>query len=124
VIPSVPAPTCGSATPRYRWEVQLLAGETAAFYQRLTDIVPLISPWLSGSAAERLRLVRVPEYTFRAEVATRWRDRNVFILGDAAHLTPPFTGQGMCAGPRDAMNLAWKLAGVLNNTLPESVLNT
>ncbi len=109
---------------RYRWEFQLLAGETAADYQSLTDIVALISPWLPERAAERLRLVRVSEYTFRAEVATRWRDRNVFILGDAAHLTPPFSGQGMCAGLRDAMNLAWKLAGVLNNTLPESVRDT
>ena len=53
------------------------------------------------------------EYTFRAQLADRWRDRRVFLLGDAAHLTPPFIGQGMGAGLRDAMNLAWKLAGVL-----------
>ena len=48
----------------------------------------------------------------------------MFILGDAAHLTPPFIGQGLCAGLRDAMNLAWKLAGVVNGWLPESVLDT
>ena len=57
-------------------------------------------------------------------MASRWRDRNVFILGDAAHLTPPFVGQGMAAGLRDALNLTWKLAGVLDGTLPESVLDT
>ena len=56
---------------------------------------------------------RVAEYTFRARLADRWRDRRVFLLGDAAHLTPPFIGQGLCAGIRDAANLAWKLAGVL-----------
>jgi 3-(3-hydroxy-phenyl)propionate hydroxylase len=66
----------------------------------------------------------VTAYTFRAQVASRWRDRNVFILGDAAHLTPPFVGQGMAAGLRDAMNLTWKLAGVLDKTLPDSVLDT
>jgi 3-(3-hydroxy-phenyl)propionate hydroxylase len=48
----------------------------------------------------------------------------VFLLGDAAHLTPPFIGQGMGAGMRDALNLAWKLAGVLGGTLPSSVLDT
>jgi 3-(3-hydroxy-phenyl)propionate hydroxylase len=48
----------------------------------------------------------------------------VFLLGDAAHLTPPFIGQGMGAGLRDAANLAWKVAGVLDGTLPESALDT
>jgi 3-(3-hydroxy-phenyl)propionate hydroxylase len=109
---------------RYRWEFQLLGNETAADYQTLTRVMPLIAPWLGDIAAEELALVRVCEYTFRAQVANRWRDRNVFILGDAAHLTPPFIGQGMAAGLRDSMNLAWKLAGVLNDTLPNSVLDT
>jgi 3-(3-hydroxy-phenyl)propionate hydroxylase len=57
-------------------------------------------------------------------VADRWRDRRVFLLGDAAHLTPPFIGQGMGAGLRDAANLAWKLAGVLDGTLQEDVLDS
>jgi 3-(3-hydroxy-phenyl)propionate hydroxylase len=109
---------------RYRWEFRLLDGETAADYQTIDDIEPLIAPWLGDTPAEQLRLVRVTAYTFRAQVASRWRDRNVFILGDAAHLTPPFVGQGMAAGLRDAMNLTWKLAGVLDKTLPESVLDT
>ena len=109
---------------RYRWEFQLLGGETADDYQSLADIYPLISPWVSGIPVERLTLVRTCEYTFRAQVASHWRERSVFILGDAAHLTPPFIGQGMGAGLRDAMNLAWKLAGVLTATLPETVLDT
>jgi 3-(3-hydroxy-phenyl)propionate hydroxylase len=68
--------------------------------------------------------VRVAEYHFRAQLADHWRDRNVFLLGDAAHLTPPFIGQGLCSGLRDSMNLSWKIAGVLSGDLPESVLDT
>jgi 3-(3-hydroxy-phenyl)propionate hydroxylase len=109
---------------RYRWEFQLLEGETAADYQSIERIEPLIKPWLGETPAEQLRLVRVTAYTFRAQVANNWRDRNVFILGDAAHLTPPFVGQGMAAGLRDALNLSWKVAGVLGKSLPESVLDT
>ncbi|MEE6136533.1 bifunctional 3-(3-hydroxy-phenyl)propionate/3-hydroxycinnamic acid hydroxylase [Mycobacterium sp. 050128] len=109
---------------RYRWEFQLLDGETAADYQTIEHIEPLIAPWLGEIPAEELRLVRVTAYTFRAKVASRWRDRNVFVLGDAAHLTPPFVGQGMAAGLRDALNLTWKVAGVLGESLPESVLDT
>jgi 3-(3-hydroxy-phenyl)propionate hydroxylase len=109
---------------RYRWEFQLHQGETAADFQTIPDLLPLISPWLSDTPAEELTLVRVTDYTFRAQVADRWRDREVFILGDAAHLTPPFIGQGMATGLRDAMNLSWKLAGVLRGTLPESVLDS
>jgi 3-(3-hydroxy-phenyl)propionate hydroxylase len=109
---------------RYRWEFQLVDGETVADYQTLAAVEPLIRPWLGDTPIDALELVRVTAYTFRAQVASRWRDRNVFILGDAAHLTPPFVGQGLAAGLRDAMNLTWKLVGVLDGTLPESVLDT
>jgi 3-(3-hydroxy-phenyl)propionate hydroxylase len=109
---------------RYRWEFRLKDGETATDFQKITDIEPLIKPWLGDTPAEQLRLVRVTAYTFRAKVASSWRDRNVFILGDAAHLTPPFVGQGMAAGLRDALNLSWKVAGVLGKSLPDSVLDT
>src|ERR1700759_297574 len=109
---------------RHRWEVRRIDGETAADYQTIEHIEPLIKPWLGDVSAEQLRLVRVTAYTFRAQVASHWRNRNVFILGDAAHLTPPFVCQGMRAGLRDALNLTWKLAGVLGNSLPESVLDT
>ncbi|MFI7121813.1 bifunctional 3-(3-hydroxy-phenyl)propionate/3-hydroxycinnamic acid hydroxylase [Amycolatopsis sp. NPDC049868] len=107
---------------RYRWEFQLTDGETADDYREPATLLPLIKPWTGDVPAEQLQIVRVAEYTFRAQIADRWRDRRVFLLGDAAHLTPPFIGQGMGAGMRDAMNLAWKLAGVLDGTLPETVL--
>lgn len=109
---------------RYRWEFQLRPGEGAQHYQRLSELRPLIDPWTRHVPDERLEVIRVAEYTFRAQIADRWRDRRVFLLGDAAHLTPPFIGQGMGAGMRDAMNLSWKLAAVLGGSLPERVLET
>ncbi|MEV6825977.1 bifunctional 3-(3-hydroxy-phenyl)propionate/3-hydroxycinnamic acid hydroxylase [Amycolatopsis sp. NPDC051102] len=109
---------------RYRWEFRLLPGETGAGFDDMGRLHPLIAPWTKDVPAGDLEIVRVAEYTFRARVADRWRDRRVFLLGDAAHLTPPFIGQGMGAGLRDALNLAWKLAGVLDGTLPERTLDT
>jgi 3-(3-hydroxy-phenyl)propionate hydroxylase len=109
---------------RYRWEFQLRPGETADDFGTLDALRPLIAPWAGHVAGPDLTLVRVAEYTFRAKFADRWRRGNVFLLGDAAHLTPPFIGQGMGAGLRDAMNLAWKLAAVLTGDLPATVLDT
>lgn len=109
---------------RYRWEFRLLPSETAADFNTMATLRPLVSPWIGDVTDEQLDLVRVTEYTFRAQIADSWRERNVFLLGDAAHLTPPFIGQGMGAGLRDAMNLAWKVAGVLNGELPEALLVT
>lgn len=109
---------------RYRWEFRLLAGETTADFDSVEALQPLIGPWVEGIACDELQLVRVAEYTFRAQLADSWRDCNVFLLGDAAHLTPPFIGQGLCAGIRDSMNLSWKIAGVLSGDLPEAVLDT
>jgi 3-(3-hydroxy-phenyl)propionate hydroxylase len=109
---------------RYRWEFRLLADETADDFNTVATLYPLIRPWVEGVAPGRLRLVRVAEYTFRARVADRWHRDNIFLLGDAAHLTPPFIGQGLCAGLRDSMNLSWKLAGVVNGWLPDSVLDS
>jgi 3-(3-hydroxy-phenyl)propionate hydroxylase len=109
---------------RYRWEFRLLPGESAADFSSLDALLPLIAPWVSGVPFGELELLRAAEYTFRAQLADRWRDRNVFLLGDAAHLTPPFIGQGLCAGLRDAMNLSWKLAAVLDGALPEDVLDS
>jgi 3-(3-hydroxy-phenyl)propionate hydroxylase len=109
---------------RYRWEFRLAAGETAEDYRDIARLHPLLAPWTGNLPVDRLEIGRVAEYTFRAQVADRWRDRRVFLLGDAAHLTPPFIGQGLCAGIRDAANLSWKLAGVLAGELPATVLDT
>ena len=65
---------------------------------------------------------RVQVYTFHARSAARWREERVFLAGDAAHLTPPFAGQGMNSGLRDAHNLAWKLDEALRAEDPEPLL--
>ena len=109
---------------RYRWEFRLLPGETAEDYASLTALKPLIAPWTTHADDDELELIRVTEYTFRAQIADTWRRGNVFLLGDAAHLTPPFIGQGMGAGLRDAVNLSWKLAAVLAGDLPRAVLDS
>lgn len=109
---------------RYRWEFRLLPGENGDDFHDRNRLHRLIAPWTKDIPIDELEVVRAAEYTFRAQIADRWRDRRVFLLGDAAHLTPPFVGQGMCAGLRDAVNLAWKLAGVLGGTLPEQTLDT
>ncbi|WP_433688840.1 bifunctional 3-(3-hydroxy-phenyl)propionate/3-hydroxycinnamic acid hydroxylase [Micromonospora carbonacea] len=109
---------------RHRWEFLLAPGEAAADFRDPARLYPLVAPWTGAVPRVELEVVRAAEYTFRAQVADRWRDRRIFLLGDAAHLTPPFVGQGLGAGLRDAMNLAWKLAGVLDGSLPEGVLDT
>ncbi|MEI2809646.1 MAG: bifunctional 3-(3-hydroxy-phenyl)propionate/3-hydroxycinnamic acid hydroxylase [Nocardioides sp.] len=107
---------------RHRWEFELLDGEQMSSYATLEGLTPLLRPWVAD--VEGLEILRVGEYTFRAQLADRWRRGGVFILGDAAHLTPPFIGQGLGAGVRDAANLAWKLAGVLSGRLGARSLDT
>ncbi|MEU4682287.1 FAD-dependent monooxygenase [Streptomyces xinghaiensis] len=109
---------------RYRWEFRLRTGERP---EELTDrrrLFALIAPWTAGVPEDELHVLRTVSYTFRARVADRWRQGRVFLLGDAAHLTPPFIGQGMGAGLRDAQNLAWKLARVLTGRANEALLDT
>ncbi|ORV45970.1 3-(3-hydroxyphenyl)propionate hydroxylase [Mycolicibacter engbaekii] len=109
---------------RYRWEFALAEHESAADFAELSALRPLIAPWTREVADTDLQLLRVAEYTFRAQIADRWRSGRVFLLGDAAHLTPPFIGQGMGAGLRDAMNLAWKIAGHLHRGWPSNLLDS
>jgi 3-(3-hydroxy-phenyl)propionate hydroxylase len=67
-------------------------------------------------------VIRSAVYDFHALVARRWATRRVLLAGDAAHQTPPFLGQGLCAGVRDAANLAWKLRLVLRGAASETIL--
>ncbi len=75
-------------------------------------------------AAPGSRVVRQVIYTFHARIAERWSNGRVFLAGDAAHLTPPFAGQGMNSGLRDANNLAWKLAAVVRGELGPRLLDS
>ena len=73
---------------------------------------------------DRAMLKRKVVYTFHARMADRWRAGRIFLAGDAAHLMPPFAGQGMNSGVRDAHNLAWKLAAVVSGRLGDGLLDT
>jgi 3-(3-hydroxy-phenyl)propionate hydroxylase len=75
-------------------------------------------------AAPESRIVRTVVYTFHARLAERWSEGRVYLAGDAAHLTPPFAGQGMNSGVRDAFNIAWKLAAVTQSKLGPGLLKS
>jgi 3-(3-hydroxy-phenyl)propionate hydroxylase len=89
-----------------RWEIKLLPGERPEDFADEARIVEQLSRFVSPDAIE---IWRAAVYRFHAVVAEQWRAGRVFIMGDAAHQMPPFMGQGMCSGMRDAANLAWKL---------------
>ena len=99
-----------------RWELMLLPEE-----KEPEDPWKLLSRWL---APEDAQLLRSAAYRFHALVARQWRRGRVFLAGDAAHQQPPFTGQGMCQGIRDAANLSWKLHHVIAGQAGERLLDT
>ena len=92
---------------RRRWEITVRAEEDSAEVATPAGTWRLLERWLTPADAD---LERTAIYTFHSMIAERWRKGRVLIAGDAAHQTPPFMGQGLCAGIRDAANLAWKLA--------------
>src|SRR5271166_4617442 len=98
---------------RYRWEFRLFDGEDETGLITPAALGALLQPWTGRTDLSGLQIIRSASYTFRARLASRFQAGRVFLLGDAAHLTPPFIGQGLAAGLRDADNLAWKLAHVL-----------
>jgi len=119
--PARPATYVRGVGERRRFEITLHPGEAPGDRLAETAVWPLLARWLGPEDAV---LERAAVYTFRSAVARRWRDGRLLIAGDAAHLTPPFLGQGMCAGIRDASNLAWKLARVVRGAAPEALLET
>lgn len=128
-VPDVNIQVCDPARPttcvlsgpgRHRWEFMLLPGETPETMLSEGVVQDLIRPWDCGP----VEIERMAVYRFHGLVANRWRDRRALIAGDAAHQTPPFAGQGMCAGLRDAANLSWKLAAVLQGRARDALLDT
>ena len=78
---------------------------------------------LGVGADFQYEVVSHQDWIGRRLVAGRFRQGNVFIAGDAAHLWVPFAGYGMNAGIADAMNLSWMLAAVLQGWAPEALLD-
>jgi 3-(3-hydroxy-phenyl)propionate hydroxylase len=107
---------------RYRWEFRLRDGEDEACLTTPQALGELLRPWTGRGDLAGLEITRSASYTFRARLAASFRDGRVFLLGDAAHLTPPFIGQGLAAGLRDADNLTWKLAHVLTGKADADLL--
>ncbi len=105
---------------RYRWECRMRPGETVEELTTPAALDRLLAP---VDPAE-VEIVRAVDYVFRAQVADRWRAGRVLLAGDAAHLSPPFLGQGMALGLRDAHQLAWKLAAVLHGEAGDDLLDS
>jgi 3-(3-hydroxy-phenyl)propionate hydroxylase len=106
---------------RRRWEIAVLPDEDGATITQPGKVFELLKPWIG---IEDVDLERAALYTFHSAIAPRWRSGRLLIAGDSAHLTPPFLGQGMCAGIRDAGNLAWKLGRVLRGHNDDALLDT
>ncbi|UPJ46425.1 bifunctional 3-(3-hydroxy-phenyl)propionate/3-hydroxycinnamic acid hydroxylase [Bradyrhizobium sp. 200] len=104
-----------------RWEIKLLPGEDPEVAGAPDNVLKLLKGFTDTSD---LTVWRSAVYRFHALLGESWRDRRVFLMGDAVHQTPPFLGQGLCAGIRDASNLAWKLALVLRGNAGDALLDS
>ena len=115
-----PIVTLPMSPGRHRWEWMIHPGEDQAPFLEPARIKELMAPWI---ADETVEVERAVVYTFHARTAARWRVGRVLLAGDAAHVMPPFVGQGFSSGARDAGNLAWKLDAVLRGA-PERLLDS
>nr|AXL06055.1 3-(3-hydroxyphenyl)propionate hydroxylase [uncultured bacterium] len=120
--PARPTTLVGSGPGRRRWEFMRLPGESTAELNRDETAWRLLAPF--GVTPDTATLLRSTTYIFQARWADQWRMGHVLLAGDAAHLMPPFAGQGMCSGIRDVVNLAWKLDLTLRGLAAESVLDS
>ena len=106
--PSRPTTFVPMPGKRHRWEFMLMPGDDPATITKPEQIYEMLKPWSIDPAKSVIE--RAVVYTFHSALSTRWRRDRLLLAGDAAHQMPPFLGQGMCSGLRDAANLAWKLA--------------
>ncbi len=119
--PARPTTFVPSAGKHRRWEFMLMPGEDPAEMESPENVWRLLRDWISPDDTEVIRAV---VYSFHAVIAEEYRRGRVFIAGDAAHQMPPFLGQGMCSGIRDAANLVWKLDMVRQGTAGDALLDT
>nr|WP_186447987.1 bifunctional 3-(3-hydroxy-phenyl)propionate/3-hydroxycinnamic acid hydroxylase [Rhizobium sp. SJZ105] len=104
-----------------RFEFMVMPDDDVSDITSRESVWRLVAPWITPEQAE---LIRATVYTFRSANAARWRSGRSLLIGDAAHLMPPFLGQGMCSGVRDAVELAWKLDLVLTGKVSDQLLDT
>ena len=119
--PARPTTSVPSGPNRHRWEFMLKPGERAEDVTKSESLKEWISAWVNP---EKIELERSAVYRFHGLVAKKWRRSRAMIVGDAAHQMPPFMGQGLNAGIRDAFNLAWKLVAVAKGQTPLDFLDT
>ena len=119
--PKRPAIALPGPNKTRRFEFMLFEGETDEVVTSPEFVRRLLEQHSDDADCPIRRKVA---YTFHARIADRWREGRIFLAGDAAHLTPPFAGQGMNSGVRDAHNLAWKLAAVVQGRLGPKLLDT
>jgi 2-polyprenyl-6-methoxyphenol hydroxylase-like FAD-dependent oxidoreductase len=121
IVPGGPGPVAGGPARR-RWEFMVLPGEQAHEMQKPEQAWELLKPW--GLTPDNATLERSAVYRFQARWAKQWNKGRCLIGGDAAHLMPPFAGEGMCAGVRDAVAMAWRLNGILEGKFGQDVLDS
>lgn len=107
---------------RRRWEFMVLPGESTEEMAKAASAWRLLEPW--GLNPSNATLERSAVYRFQARWAEQWRVGRCAIAGDAAHLMPPFAGEGMCAGFRDAVALGWRLNAIIEGKLDDTVLDS
>ena len=107
---------------RSRFEFVRLEGESHEHLENETTCWEFLAKW--NITPEDGKIIRRSIYTFESSMTDTWRVGRALLVGDAAHTMPPFMGQGMCSGVRDAVNLSWKLAAVIRGQADNSFLNT
>ena len=126
--PKRPGTLVPCAGQHIRWEFMIGPDDDVAAMEAPDAVRKMMQPYLHHLGADispnQGRILRSKVYHFHALLAAQMRRGRVFLAGDAAHQMPPFLGQGMCAGLRDAENLAWKLAGVLHGRYSPSLLDS
>ncbi len=116
-----PTPHMVAPGARERWEFMLQPGESRQDMESDERIRELLAPW---GNVDDITIERKAVYRFHARAVDRFSKGRVFLAGDAAHITPPFVGQGLVAGLRDAANLSWKLAWVIQGRADAHILDT
>lgn len=119
--PKRPSPHMPAPGGRERWEFMLHSDEKREDMVQPEQIAQLMAPWLSTT---ELKIERQAVYRFHARCCNAFQNDRVFLVGDAAHVTPPFVGQGLVAGLRDVANLAWKLAWVTSGKAQPAILSS